>query len=195
MGHTHVEKTFCPYNRIHWREWLEQNHQSENSVWLVYYKKKAGMPTLTWDEAVDEALCFGWIDSIGKPIDDQRYMQFFSRRKPKSAWSKINKEKVERLSLQGLISDSGWTAIEIAKQNGAWSALDKVESLVMPKDLEKGFGRKIIAKRFFKQLSKSLKKSILQWIYFAKKAETRASRISEVVRFCSSGEIPKQFRP
>ncbi|WP_316800270.1 YdeI/OmpD-associated family protein [Pedobacter frigidisoli] len=195
MDNSAPQESFCPSSRQEWREWLIQNHGSQQSVWLIYYKKKADMPTLTWDEAVDEALCFGWIDSIGKPIDDRQYMQFFSRRKPKSAWSKINKEKIERLSEQGLIMAAGSAAIETAKQNGSWSALDEVESLILPKDLTKAFGRKIAAKRFFMGLSKSRRKNILQWIHFAKRQETRSARITEVVRFCTIKEIPKQFRP
>jgi uncharacterized protein YdeI (YjbR/CyaY-like superfamily) len=191
-----TDKDFvCPSSQEEWRSWLEDNHATKKSVWLIYYKKKAAMPTLSWDQAVDEALCFGWIDSIGKPIDENRYMQFFCPRKPKSAWSKINKEKVARLSAAGLISAAGLKAIEIAIENGSWDALNEVESLVMPKDLQKAFGRQIRAKRYFNDLSKSVRKAILQWVLFAKRAETRTARINEVVRFCSDRMIPKQFRP
>ena len=85
--------TFCPASSQEWRQWLEENHRSAESIWLVYYKKKADKPTITWSEAVDQALCFGWIDSTAKPIDEEKYMQFFSKRKPNSVWSKINKKK------------------------------------------------------------------------------------------------------
>ncbi|WP_440135016.1 YdeI/OmpD-associated family protein, partial [Chitinophaga sancti] len=90
--------TFCPANRQEWRQWLQENHENAASVWLVYYKKKANRATLSWSEAVDEALCFGWIDSTARPIDEEKFMQFFTKRKAGSAWSKINKEKVKRLT-------------------------------------------------------------------------------------------------
>lgn len=90
-------KTVCPTNQQQWREWLQEHHDTEKSVWLIYYKKKANCPTITWSETVDEALCFGWIDSIAKPLDEERFMRLFSRRKPNSVWSGINKEKVQRL--------------------------------------------------------------------------------------------------
>jgi len=185
----------CPSSQQEWRSWLEDNHATKKSVWLIYYKKKAGMPTISWSQAVDEALCFGWIDSIGKPVDENRYMQFFCQRKPKSAWSKINKEKVARLSAAGLISAAGLKAIETAIENKSWDALNEVEYLEMPKDLEKAFGRQLRAKRYFNGLSKSARKAILRWVLFAKKADTRTARTIEVVKFCKDGAIPKQLRP
>lgn len=196
MQDINPEKEFvCPSSQQEWRSWLEDNHAARKSVWLIYYKKKASMPTISWDQAVDEALCFGWIDSIGKPVDENRYMQFFCQRNPKSAWSKLNKEKVARLFAAGLISAAGLKAIETAIQNGSWDALNEVESLVMPKDLEKAFGRQIRAKRYFNSLSKSVRKAILQWVLFAKRVDTRMARTNEVVRFCKDRTIPKQFRP
>ncbi|CAH0319176.1 hypothetical protein SRABI27_05178 [Pedobacter sp. Bi27] len=188
-------ETFCPVNIKEWRDWLATNHELKSSVWLVYGKKGSGLPSITWSEAVDEALCFGWIDSIKKPIDKERFMQFFCKRKPKSIWSKINKEKVKRLLAQKLIAKAGLEAIKKAKQNGSWTVLDAVETLKIPKDLALEFKNSKNAKIFFLGLSKSAKKAILQWIVLAKRAETRQNRILELVKSSSEKVLPKQFLP
>ena len=93
-------ESICPNSRQAWREWLEANHESKQAVWLIYYKKKSNLPTVLYSDAVDEALCFGWIDSKAKPIDEEKYMQFFTKRKPKSIWSRINKEKIEQRKIE-----------------------------------------------------------------------------------------------
>lgn len=185
---------FCPANRRQWRRWLQANHRKERSVWLIYYKKKANMPTITWSEAVDEALCFGWIDSTARPVDDEKFMQFFTRRKPGSVWSKINKEKVQRLIDEGLMTPAGYESIEAAKQNGSWSILDQVEELKIPRDLEKEFRSYPGSKAYFKSLSRSVKKSILQWLVLAKRPETRQKRITEIASLAAQKLKPKQFR-
>lgn len=187
-------KTFCPSSRAEWRKWLEENHDSEQSVWLVQYKKKANVPTISWSESVDEALCFGWIDSIRKTIDQEKFMQFFSRRKVKSTWSKINKEKVVQLIAQNLMSEAGHISIELAKQNGSWTILDEVEELSIPLDLELAFKTKPGSADYFSTLSKSVKKAILQWLMFAKRAPTRAKRVKEIAELASKGLKPNQVR-
>lgn len=174
-------ETFCPANRQEWRQWLATHHHSAPSVWLVYYKKKANRPGITWSEAVDEALCFGWIDSTARPIDDEKFMQFFTKRKPNSVWSKINKEKVERLVATGLMTPAGQKCISLAKQNGSWTLLDEVEELKIPKDLEKAFKSKRGSKAHFLGLSKSVQKNYLQKLVLAKRPETRLKRIQEIV--------------
>jgi uncharacterized protein YdeI (YjbR/CyaY-like superfamily) len=126
----------CPQNRQQWREWLQAHHHQQQSVWLMYHKKTAATPTLTWSEAVDEALCFGWLDSTAKPLDAEKYQQFFSRRKPKSGWSKVNKAKVQRLIAEEKMMPAGLATIETAQQNGSWTLLDDVEELRLPADLE-----------------------------------------------------------
>lgn len=126
---------FCPANRNDWRKWLELNHTKERAIWLIFYKKKSVKYNLSWSESVDEALCFGWIDSVKKTIDEERYKQYFSKRKAKSNWSKINKDKVKALIEKGLMEEEGYKSIEIAKENGSWTVLDKVEALVIPEDL------------------------------------------------------------
>jgi uncharacterized protein YdeI (YjbR/CyaY-like superfamily) len=186
--------TFYPTSQQQWRQWLEENHGSKQSVWLVCYKKKANIPTVMWSDAVDEAICFGWIDSKRITIDDDKFMQFFTKRKPNGTWSKVNKEKIKQLIDQGLMTKAGFECIEKAKQNGSWTILDEVEELIIPKDLEAEFNKKMGSKEFFLGLSKSVRKSILQWIVLAKQPETRQKRISEIVEMASQNLKPKPFR-
>ena len=186
--------TFCPANREDWRQWLKENHRLKQSVLLVYYKKKSNIPSVIYTEAVDEALCFGWIDSTRTSLGDDKFMQFFCKRKPKSVWSKINKEKVQRLIDEGLMTTAGYECIETAKENGSWTILDDVEKLKIPKDLANGFKSKPGSKAYFMSLSRSVKKSILQWLVLAKRPETRQRRITEIAELASQQLKPKQFR-
>lgn len=183
--------TFSPSNRKEWRQWLEENHHLEKSVWLIYHKKSARIPTITWSEAVEEALCFGWIDSLSKPLDEKRFMQFFSKRKPGSGWSKINKEKVKKLIEAGLMTLSGFETIETAELNGSWFLLDRVEALIIPDDLGKALAEKPAAHNFFQKLSRSDKRGLLQWLVFAKRDETRQKRIIEIVACADQNLKPK----
>lgn len=183
--------TFCPANREQWRTWLEENHDKGKSVWVIFYKNKSNTPTITWSEAVDEALCFGWIDSIAKPVDDEKFMRFFSRRKTNSVWSGINKEKVQRLIEDGSMTKKGLESIEIAKENGSWTILDDTESLIIPQDLEAEFQKRPNAKSYFLSLSKSDKKGILQWLVQAKRPETRKKRIIEIAELAEQNQKPK----
>jgi uncharacterized protein YdeI (YjbR/CyaY-like superfamily) len=187
-------ETFCPTSRKDWRQWLKENHNSKQSIWLVYYKKKSDIPTVSYSDAVDEALCFGWIDSTKKSLDHETFMQFFCKRKPKSVWSKINKGKVQRLIDSGLMTKAGLDSIETAKQNGSWTILDDVEELKIPKDLAKGFKTQPGSKDYFLNLSKSVRKSILQWLVLAKRPETRQKRIDVIAELAAQHLKPKQFR-
>lgn len=187
-------ETFYPTSKQHWRQWLKQNHGLKQSVWLVLYKKESNGPIIAWNEAVDEALCFGWIDSKRRPFDEEKFMQFFSRRKPTGTWSKVNKEKVKQLIAEGLMTKAGLTSIETAKQNGSWEILDDVEECKIPKDLAKEFKSKPGSKIFFLSLSKSVRKSILQWLVLAKRPETRQKRIHEIAGLAAQKLKPKQFR-
>jgi uncharacterized protein YdeI (YjbR/CyaY-like superfamily) len=175
-------KTFHARSRQEWRVWLEENHQSEKSVWLIIYKKESKVPSVYYPEAVDEALCFGWIDSKPNKRDDLSYYQFFAKRNPKSNWSKVNKEKVEQLTAQNLMAPAGLEAIAIAKNNGTWTALDEVENLTVPEDLQREFDLNKIAWENWEKFPRSAKRGILEWILTAKKPETRQKRISETVR-------------
>lgn len=187
-------ETYCPKSQTEWRQWLEKNHQSKLSVWLIYYTKKSTIPSLSWSEAVDEALCFGWIDSTRKTIDEFSFMQFFSKRKPKSNWSKINKEKVQQLIDSKRMTKAGYESIETAKRNGYWTILDEVEELIIPKDLEIAFEKHKGSKDYFLSLSKSTRKIILSWIVLAKLQETRQKRIDEVVESAEQNFKPKHLR-
>lgn len=185
---------FYPASRQAWRQWLQENHRSKGSVWLLQYKKKAGIPTLSWSEAVDEALCFGWIDSTRKTIDEEKFIQFFCRRKPTSAWSKINKVKVERLIAEGLMTAAGYESIETARQNGSWTILDEVEELTIPADLEAAFEARPGSKDFFLSLSRSARKAMLQWLVLAKRPQTRQKRLREIAELAAQKLKPVQFR-
>jgi uncharacterized protein YdeI (YjbR/CyaY-like superfamily) len=187
-------ETFCPASRQAWRLWLQENHISKQSVWLVQYKMKSGKPTISWSEAVDEALCFGWIDSTRKTLDHETFIQFFCKRKPKSVWSKINKAKVQRLIDEGLMMQAGYDSVERAQKNGSWAMLDHVEELTVPEDLETVFNTNPGSKDFFSGLSKSARKSILQWLVLAKRPETRQKRINEIAELAAQRLKPKQFR-
>lgn len=184
---------FYPRNTSEWRNWLQENHTKEQSVWVVFYKKSSAEPSITWSEAVDEALCFGWIDSKKISIDPEKSHQFFSRRKAQSTWSKINKDKVERLIETNRMTKAGFESIEVAKQNGSWNSLDAVEALLIPDDLEEAFAAKPGAKEFFESLSKSMRKMMLYWIISAKRPETRQKRIEEIAESATQQMKPTQF--
>lgn len=185
---------FYPKNQTEWRKWLQENHISKQDVWLVYYKKKSEIESISWSEAVDEALCFGWIDSKRISIDKDISHQFFSKRKPKSTWSKINKNKVQVLIEKGLMTEAGLKCIETAKTNGSWTILDEVEELIVPSDLEIEFDKKPNSKEFFNNSSKSFKKMILYWLVSAKTIETRQKRITEIIESAEQNLKPKHLR-
>lgn len=185
---------YCPDNKQDWRKWLELNHKKKEAVWLIFYKKKSPNYNLSWSQSVDEALCFGWIDSVKKTIDTEKYKQYFSKRKAKSNWSKINKDKVETLIEQGLMEEEGYKSIEIAKENGSWIFLDEVEALVIPEDLKEEFENHKGSMEYFDSLSKSVKKILLYWVISAKRKETRQKRILEITENASKNLKPKQFR-
>jgi uncharacterized protein YdeI (YjbR/CyaY-like superfamily) len=187
-------QTFHAHSRKEWRDWLEKNHQSENSVWLVIYKKESGTPSVFYPEAVDEALCFGWIDSKPNMRDELSYYQFFSRRNPKSNWSKINKGKVAKLIEQGLMQKSGYEMIEIANQNGTWTALDEVENITLPNDLKLMFDKNKVAFENWENFPRSSKRGILEWILNARKPETRQRRMEETVTLAQNNKKANQYR-
>lgn len=186
-------QSFCPKNREEWREWLRENHHSEQSVWLIYYKKQSPMHNVLYSDAVDEALCFGWIDSTRKTLDEERFTQFFCKRKPKSVWSKVNKEKVDRLISEGLMESAGLESIRIAKENGSWNSLDEAEALIVPNDLLQVLKTYSGASDFFLGLSNSSRKAILMWLILAKRPETRQNRVKQIAELAAKGQKPPQF--
>ena len=191
--HQQEIENFCPANRTAWREWLIKNHGSTQSVWLVIYKKKSGKQTITWSEAVDEALCFGWVDSRRKPVDSDQFIQFFCKRKPNSTWSRINKEKALTLIHLGKMLPAGLVSVETAKSNGAWNSFDDVEAYKVPEDLSSKLLSHAGAEAFFLSLSKSARKAILQWLVQAKQPHTRQKRITEIAELAAQKRKPKQF--
>jgi uncharacterized protein YdeI (YjbR/CyaY-like superfamily) len=185
--------TFCPASRQHWREWLLAHHAQAQAVWLVYHKKHTGTPSLSWSEAVSEALCFGWIDSQAKPIDGDTYRQLFSRRKPRSGWSRVNKEKIQQLTAEGQMMPAGLAAIETAQQNGSWALLDEVDALVVPPDLAAALQASPAAESYFASLSRTDRRNMLQWLVLARRPETRQRRLAEIVALAAQQQKPAQF--
>ena len=186
-------EVFYPGSLTEWRKWLSKNHLSKQSVWLVFYSKSSEKPSVTWSEAVEVALCYGWIDSKKIKIDHETSHQFFSKRKPNSTWSKINKEKVQKLIENGQMMPAGYKSIETAKQNGSWTILDEVEELIIPGDLEKAFQKHKGSKDYFLSLSKSVRKMMLQWLVLARRPETRQKRMEEIAMLAAQRQKPKQF--
>ncbi|HEX3050007.1 MAG TPA: YdeI/OmpD-associated family protein [Aggregatilineaceae bacterium] len=172
---------YYPQDRAEFRQWLAENHTTSPGIWLIFYKKHTGQPTIPYPDAVEEALCFGWIDSTAKTLDEDRTIQLFTPRKPKSIWAKSNKQRVEKLIAQGLMTEAGLAKIEIAKQNGSWTLYDSVDALIIPDDLQAALNANDTARANFEAFSNSAKKMILWWIISAKRPETRAKRIQETV--------------
>lgn len=183
-----------PKSRSEWRQWLEANHMRTEGVWLISFKKATGKPRFEYDESVEEALCFGWIDSKGNKLDEDRSMLWFAPRKPRTGWSKPNKERVEKLIRAGLMAPAGLAKVEAAKKDGSWNALDAVEALEIPPDLAKAFSRHKIAKEYFDAFPRSVKRAILEWITNAKKPETRAKRVEETVTKAEKNIRANQWR-
>jgi uncharacterized protein YdeI (YjbR/CyaY-like superfamily) len=176
-----------------WRIWLAQNHQIETNIWIKIYKKESKVPSVTYDQAVDEALCFGWIDSSIKKGNEQYFYQFFSKRNPKSNWSAVNKNMVEVLTSLGKMEVSGQTMIDLAKKTGTWNALDDVENLIYPADLNTAFELEQESKVNFDNFPRSIKRGILEWLFNGKLPETRAKRINEIVKKAAINERANQY--
>lgn len=171
-------------NALEWREWLHENHLVSSGVELVFYKVNSQMESMRWEEAVQVALCYGWIDSTVRKLDEDRRKQSFGPRKDKSVWSKLNKSYIVQLIAENRMHESGLRKIEIAKQNGTWTALDAVESHEIPDDLQQAFDQNPIAFTNYKNFSPSYRKSYLYWLNHAKREETRKNRIVEIIKLC-----------
>jgi uncharacterized protein YdeI (YjbR/CyaY-like superfamily) len=179
-------KTFYAKDRTAWRKWLQKNHKREKSVWLVLYYKKSSTPSIYYNEAVEEALCFGWIDSKGNKRDHESSYLYFAQRNPLSKWSKLNKQRVKNLMKAGLMTEAGLTMIRLAKQTKTWTALNKIERLTIPADLKKAFAKNKRAEKNFSQFPPSTRKRILDWINSGKLEKTRAKRIKETVSLAAA---------
>lgn len=183
-----------PLTRAEWRAWLEQNWTRTEGVWLISYKKDTGRPRFDYDEAVEEALCFGWIDSKPNKLDAERSLLWFAPRKPGTGWSKPNKDRVKKLIAAGLMTPAGLAKIEAAKQDGSWNALDAVEALEIPSDLAEALASYVSAAANFDAFPRSVKRGILEWIVSAKKPETRAQRVAETARLAQDNIRANQWR-
>lgn len=185
--------TFYAASRKAWRTWLAKNHGTEKKVWLILFNKQSDMPGISYAEAVEEALCFGWIDSVGYKREPGSSYLYFTVRKPKSKWSKLNRERVERLTAQGLIMPAGQAMIDLAKRTGTWEALVPIENGVIPDDLGKAFARNKKALKNFEAFSASAKRIILEWLANAKRPETRAARIAEIVSKAAENKKANEY--
>lgn len=176
--------------RSQWRQWLAANHdQEKDGVWLVFHKKSTGEPSLGYEESVEEALCFGWIDSIIKRIDDDRYCRKFTPRKDDSAWSDTNKQRVEKVTREGRMTEFGQVKVDAAKDSGRWVIdLRPVISMDVPQELSEALDRNRSARDFFEKLAPTYRKHFIGWVVMAKRPETRAKRIQESVTLLAKGK-------
>jgi uncharacterized protein YdeI (YjbR/CyaY-like superfamily) len=186
---------YYPQNRHEWRSWLQQNHHTASHVWVLLYKKAAAKPTVTYDEVVEEALCFGWIDSKPNKRDAESYFLFIAPRKPKSVWSALNKTRIEKLLKENVIMPAGLQKIEAAKKDGSWNALDKVDALEMPPALKKAFAKNKTALKNFLLFPPSTQKGIYQWMASAKTPATLQKRVDETVTLAQKNIRANQWTP
>jgi uncharacterized protein YdeI (YjbR/CyaY-like superfamily) len=178
-----------PKSRGAWRRWLEKNHGEAGEVWLVFYKRHTGKPTLSYNDAVEEALCFGWIDGIKKSVDAERYMHRFTPRKPGSKWSESNKRRVARLVEAGLMAPAGEKAVAEAKASGNWDAPARPDiDLSTPPELDARLSKDPKAAAFFESLAPSYRRQFIAWIASAKRADTRKRRADEALALLRAGQ-------
>jgi len=189
------ENSTHPMSRAEWRSWLEHHHTRTQGIWLISYKKATGKPRVEYDEQVEEALCFGWLDSKANKLDNERSMLWFAPRKPRTGWSKPNKERVESMLIAGLMTPAGMAKIDAAQHDGSWSALDAVEALEIPPDLQVALDGYPSAGNHFDAFPRSAKRGILEWISTAKTDVTRAKRIEETARLAEDNQRANQWRP
>ncbi|HEX6588752.1 MAG TPA: YdeI/OmpD-associated family protein [Longimicrobiales bacterium] len=178
-------------SRAEWREWLARHHTQAEAVWLVFGRRRDAPDHVPYEDLVEEALCYGWIDSTAKSLDDRRSMILMSARKPKSGWAATNKARVERLEAAGLMTDAGRAKVDAAKADGSWSALDAAERLEVPDDLARAL--KTRARATFDAWPPSLRKQAIYWITQAKRDATRAQRIVEIAEAAARGERPARW--
>lgn len=176
-----------------WRAWLLRHHARTSGVWLVTFKKRSGLPCLDLNEAVEEALCFGWIDSKPGKVDEQRTKLYFAPRKPRTGWSRLNKKRIERMIAEGRMQPAGLAKIEAAKRDGSWTLLDSVEALEVPADLESTFRLHSGAAENFAAFPRSARRGILEWILQAKTPHTRQKRVTETASLAALNQRANQW--
>ena len=177
-------------DRHAWRDWLSKNHDQEDEIWLIYYKKETGIPSIAYQDSLDEALCFGWIDRLIKKIDDQKYARKFTPRKDDSKWSLVNKTRVTELTREGLMNEHGLKKVEAAKRSGSWDAPVQKPKLdfKMPDEFSDALKSNPQAQEAFNNLAPSYQKQYLAWIGTAKRSETRRKRIRESIQLLREGK-------
>ncbi|GAB4112816.1 MAG: YdeI/OmpD-associated family protein [Roseiflexaceae bacterium] len=183
-----------PLIRAVWREWLAANSTRTEGIWVISYKKASGQPSIPYEDLIEEALCFGWIDSTAKGLDQDRSMLWLAPRKPRTGWSRPNKERIERILAAGLMTEAGLRKIEAAKQDGSWFLLDSVEALEIPPDLGEALDSHPPARANFEAFPRSVKRSILEWIVIAKTPTTRQRRIDETAQLAQQNRCANQWR-
>lgn len=184
---------FYAADRQDWRSWLARNGATAAGVWVVYDRGPAR--PFSYEQIVEEALCFGWIDSKGRKVDDARTMLYLAPRKPGSAWSRLNKVRVERLIADGLMTEAGLAVIDAAKQRGSWTALDDVEDGLEPADLAAALDADALARQHWDAFPRSARRGILEWISHAKRPATRLARVQATVSEAAAGRRANQWRP
>ena len=177
-----------------WRAWLQSNHTRPDGIWLITYRRATGKATFTYEQAVEEALCYGWIDGHTKTLDEERGMQWFAPRRAGSVWARSNKERVARLIADGRMTPAGQARIDAAQADGTWALWDHVDSLAVPDDLAAALATYPAARAHFDAFPRSARHAILGWIATAKRPETRAKRIAETARLAQDNVRANQPR-
>jgi uncharacterized protein YdeI (YjbR/CyaY-like superfamily) len=180
--------------REQWRGWLAEHAAERRAVWLVSWRKHTGRPAVSYEDAVSEALAYGWVDSRGGKVDDDRTMLYFARRKRGSGWARPNKRRVEELERSGLMTEAGRRVVAAAKADGSWTLLDAVEDLVVPDDLAAAFATVTGSRDNWEAFPRSVRRGILEWIVQAKRPPTRAKRVRETAELAGRGERANQWR-
>mgnify|MGYP000942824389 FL=1 len=184
-----------PATLADWRAWLADNHARPEGVWLITYRPATGKTPFSYEQAVEEALCFGWIDGQANKLDDERTMLWFAPRRPGSGWARTNKARIERLIADGRMTPAGLSKIEAAQADGSWTLLDSVERLEVPDDLAAEFDKYPDARAHFDAFPPSARRMALAWIATAKRPETRAKRVAETARLAQENVRVNQRRP
>lgn len=180
-------------DRATWRTWLQANHATARGAWLVTWRRGHG-PVLEYEAAVEEALCFGWVDSTAGRVDEARHKLYFAPRKPGSGWAATNKARAERLLAEGRMAPAGIAAVERARADGSWTALGEIEAGIVPDDLAAALAAQPPAAANFEAFPKSARRAILAWVAAAKRPETRAVRVRETAVLAARNERANQPR-
>jgi len=178
---------YHPIDRAAWRAWLDAHHATERGVWVASWRKASGREPIPYEELVEEAICFGWIDSTVNILDDERALQLMTPRKPRSGWTRLNRQRVADLEAQARMTDAGRRAVEVAKANGWWTIYDSVEDLIEPDDLAAALDATPEARKAWDGFPPSARKQMLWWLITAGKPETRTNRITKIVTAAAEG--------